>query len=267
VHAESARASHPFVALNCAALTESLLENELFGHARGAFTGAAGVRVGLIEHANGGTVFLDEIGTMSPTVQAKLLRVLEASEVRRLGENEPRRVDVRFIAATNTDLAAAIDRGLFRNDLYYRLNVHRIHLPPLRERAGDVEQLLTFFLDRFGAASGVTAIDGEARALLSHYGYPGNIRELEHIIQRAVAIARPPALCVADLPEELSAPRVPDGYHAGVDGSVAAARERAERDMIVATLARHRGELAATARELQVSRTTLWRMMKKHEIE
>ncbi|MEO6239402.1 MAG: sigma-54 dependent transcriptional regulator, partial [Vicinamibacterales bacterium] len=136
LHASSPRTGKPFVALNCAALTDSLLDNELFGHARGAFTGAAGARAGLIEHANGGTLFLDEIGTMAAGVQAKLLRALEAGEVRRVGENDVRTVDVRFVAATNADLQAAVDAGAFRSDLFYRLNVHRIHLPPLRERPG-----------------------------------------------------------------------------------------------------------------------------------
>src|SRR4029079_1903530 len=126
------------------------LENELFGHARGAFTGANSARAGLIEHATGGTLFLDEIGTMPSGVQAKLLRALEAGEVRRIGENEARRVDVRFVAATNTDLPSAGDAGVFRSDLYYRLNVHRIHLPPLRERPGDTARLIAFFLDQFG---------------------------------------------------------------------------------------------------------------------
>ena len=184
LHASSPRAGKPFVALNCAALTDSLLENELFGHARGAFTGAASARAGLIEHAHGGTLFLDEIGTMAAGLQAKLLRALEAGEVRRIGENDPRQIDVRFIAATNTDLLAGVDAGAFRSDLYYRLNVHRIHLPPLRERPGDVAQLLDFFLARYGAPAGVTGVSGAARAMLLDYGYPGNIRQLEHVVQR-----------------------------------------------------------------------------------
>ena len=142
------------MALNCAALTESLLENELFGHARGAFTGAAGPRPGLIEHASGGTLFLDEIGTMPKPLQAKLLRALEAGEVRRIGENETRRVDVRFLAATNLDIQAAIDSGDFRSDLFYRLNVHRIHLPPLRERGEDLATLIEHFIRRFGGGDG-----------------------------------------------------------------------------------------------------------------
>ena len=265
LHAGSARASRPFVALNCAALTDSLLENELFGHARGAFTGAAGARAGLVEHANGGTLFLDEIGTMAPAVQAKLLRALEAGEVRRIGENDPRHVDVRFVAATNSDLQAAVDAGTFRSDLFYRLNVHRIHLPPLRERPGDIERLLDFFLERVGPPAGVTGVSDAARAALVAYDYPGNVRQLEHVIQRAVAVARGAIVEPADLPEELFA-RAADPNAAAADGSVAAARERAEREMIVATLARNHGEVSASARDLQVSRTTLWRLMKKHQI-
>jgi two-component system response regulator HydG len=266
IHAGSPRAERTFVALNCAALTDSLLENELFGHARGAFTGAATARTGLIEHASGGTLFLDEIGTMAVGVQAKLLRALEAGEVRRIGENDGRRVDVRFVAATNADLQAAVEGGSFRNDLFYRLNVHRIHLPPLRDRRGDIAQLLDFFLERFGAAAGVTGVDEAARAALVAYDYPGNVRQLEHVIQRAVAVARGPVLEPADLPEELFAARAVDPHSAAADGTVAAARERAEREMIIATLGRNNGEVAASARELQVSRTTLWRLMKKHQI-
>jgi transcriptional regulator with PAS, ATPase and Fis domain len=266
IHAASTRVERAFVALNCAAVTDSLLENELFGHARGAFTGAAGARAGLIEHASGGTMFLDEIGTMASGVQAKLLRALEAGEVRRIGENEARRVDVRFVAATNADLQAAVDAGTFRRDLFYRLNVHRIHLPPLRERRGDIAQLIEFFLKRFGPAAGVTDVTDAARAALLAYDYPGNVRQLEHVIQRAVAVARGPVLEPADLPEELFAMRAVDPTAAAADGTVAAARERAEREMIMATLARNNGEVAASARELQVSRTTLWRLMKKHQI-
>jgi transcriptional regulator with PAS, ATPase and Fis domain len=245
-------------------LTESLLENELFGHARGAFTGAAGSRPGLIEHATGGTLVLDEIGTMSKALQAKLLRALEAGEVRRIGENESRPVDVRFLAATNIDLKAAVDAGEFRSDLYYRVNVHRVHLPPLRERTGDLPLLVDHFLIRYGRGAGVSGCSEAALAALLAYDYPGNVRQLEHIVQRAVAVARTAQIEPDDLPEELSAP--PVVAHAS-EGTVAAAREKAERAMIVATLGRHRGEIAAAARELQVSRTTMWRLMKKHGIE
>jgi transcriptional regulator with PAS, ATPase and Fis domain len=260
IHAGSPRTAKPFVALNCAALTESLLENELFGHARGAFTGAAGPRPGLIEHASGGTLFLDEIGTMAKPLQAKLLRTLEAGEVRRIGENETRRVDVRFVAATNLDIQAAIDSGDFRSDLFYRLNVHRIHLPPLRERGEDLATLIEHFIRRFGGGA-VTGCTAPALDAMLAYDYPGNIRQLQHIVQRAVAVARGPLIDLDDLPEEVLARR---SAPAAAEGSVAAARERAERDMIVATLAKNHGEVSAAAREMQVSRTTMWRLMKKH---
>ena len=265
IHAGSPRASKPFVALNCAALTESLLENELFGHTGGAFTGAAAPRPGLIEHASGGSLFLDEIGTMSTALQAKLLRALESGEVRRIGENESRRVDVRFVTATNVDLKAAVDSGSFRSDLYYRVNVHRVHMPPLRERGGDVPLLVEHFLERYGRAGNITGVAAPAIDVLESYSYPGNVRQLEHIIQRAVAIAQPPELVLGDLPEELLVPERP--HPPASEGTVSAARERAEREMIVATLARCHGEISATARELQVSRTTMWRLMKKHGIE
>ncbi len=264
IHAGSPRCDRPFVALNCAALTESLLENELFGHARGAFTGASAPRPGLIEHASGGTLFLDEIGTMPKTLQAKLLRAVDTGEVRRIGENDSRRADVRFVAATNVDLKSAIAAGEFRSDLYYRLHVHRVHMPPLRERGGDLRLLVDSFLERYGAGTGVDRCGDDAWTLLSAYEYPGNVRQLEHIIQRAVAIAQGPELTPEDLPEEVVAPQA---LLAAPDGSVAAARERADRDTITATLARHSGEIGAAARELQVSRTTMWRMMKKYGID
>jgi DNA-binding NtrC family response regulator len=265
IHAASARAGRPFVALNCAALTESLLDNELFGHTRGAFTGATGARPGLIEHASGGTLFLDEIGTMAASLQAKLLRAVESGEVRRVGENETRQVDVRVVTATNVDLEAAVEAGTFRIDLFYRINVHRVHMPPLRSRDGDVAMLVAHFLERYGRPVHVTGVTAPAMAALGAYQYPGNVRQLEHIIQRAVAVARPPELELGDLPEELLALERPSP--AASDGTVAAARERVEREMILGALSRSRGEVGAAARELQVSRTTMWRLMKKHRIE
>ena len=264
IHAGSPRAQRAFVAVNCAALTESLLEAELFGHAKGAFTGAAAARAGLIEYAEGGTVFLDEIGTLSKALQAKLLRALESGEIRRIGENDSRHVDVRFLAATNIDLKAATAAGEFRTDLYYRIHVHHVHMPALRERTGDVALLVSHFLTRNGPARGVSRCSSEAMALLSVYPYPGNVRQLEHIVQRAVATARSPELTLEDMPEELLAEPAATGAS---EASVAAAREKAEREMIVSALARHHGEIAATARELEVSRTTMWRLMKKHGIE
>jgi two-component system response regulator HydG len=264
IHARSPRAGRAFVAVNCAALTESLLEAELFGHAKGAFTGATAARAGLIEHAEGGTLFLDEIGTLSKGLQAKLLRALESGEVRRVGENDSRTIAVRFVAATNIDLKAATAAGEFRTDLYYRLDVHHVHMPPLRDRSDDIPLLVSHFLARYGVGMGVTSCAPAALEILAAYSYPGNVRQLEHLIQRAVATARAAELTLADLPEELLA----DPASASpADGTVAAARDKAEREMVVATLGRHAGEIGAAARELQISRTTMWRLMKKHGIE
>ena len=264
IHASSPRNPRAFVAVNCAALSESLLEAELFGHAKGAFTGAAGARPGLIEHAEGGTLFLDEIGTLSKSLQAKLLRALESGEVRRIGENDNRHVDVRFVAATNIDLKAATAAGEFRSDLYYRIHVHHVHMPPLRDRAGDIPLLVRHFLSRNTPGTSAMACTSAALDVLTAYDYPGNVRQLEHIIQRAVATARSSEITPDDLPEEMVAePAVPPP----AEGTVAAAREKAEREMIVATLAKHGGEIGAAARELQVSRTTMWRLMKKHGVE
>ena len=258
-----------FVALNCAALTDSLLENELFGHARGAFTGAA-ARARRAHRARARRHALprrdrDDAGGAAGQAAARA-RIGRGAPHRR--ERAPASVDVRFVAATNIDLQAAVDAGAFRSDLFYRLNVHRIHLPPLRERGGDVARCC-WITSSSGSAPrrGVDRRAATTRARrCSAYTIPGNVRQLEHIIQRAVAIARGAELEPADLPEELFARRRRPGVAGAPRASVAAARERAEREMIVATLARHRGEIAAAARELQVSRTTLWRLMKKHQI-
>ena len=263
IHRASPRAARPFVPINCAALTETLLETELFGHARGAFTGASAARRGLLEHASGGTVFLDEIGSMAASLQGKLLRAVESGEVRPVGENRSRRVDVRFVAATNVDLKAAVERGEFRSDLFYRLNVLHVHLPPLRERTADIPVLVEHFLATYGGPARVSGCTAEAARLLADYDYPGNVRELEHIVQRAIAIAPGPVIDCADLPEELVAAR-PGAQPP--EGTVSAARERAEREMIVAALSRSGGEIGAAARDLQVSRTTMWRLMKKHQV-
>ena len=181
---------------------------------------------------------------------------------RRTGENETRRVDVRFLAATNLDIQSAIDNGDLRSDLFYRLNVHRIHLPPLRERGEDLGILIEHFIQRFGGGI-VKGCTPEATQALTAYAYPGNIRQLQHTVQRAVAVARGESIAVDDLPEEFLAVKSPPAIS---EGSVAAARERAEREMIVATLAKNNGEVSAAAREMQVSRTTMWRLMKKHGI-
>jgi len=202
IHYNSPRARGPFVRVNCAALPEQLLESELFGHEKGAFTGADRLRVGRFEHANGGTLFLDEVADMSLFTQAKVLRVVQEKEFERLGSNEPVRTDVRIISATNKDLAERMRRGLFREDLYYRLNVVSIRLPPLREREGDISLLIQFFLKKFAAQMGkrLRGIEPAALRELTRYRWPGNIRELENTMERAVLLADGDVLRAEDLP-------------------------------------------------------------------
>ncbi|MDQ3665256.1 MAG: sigma-54 dependent transcriptional regulator, partial [Acidobacteriota bacterium] len=206
IHENSARAGHPFTAINCSALTETLLESELFGYIRGSFTGATTDRAGLFESADGGTILLDELGTTSASFQASLLRVIQEKEVRRIGEHEPRKVDVRIIGATNTDLETLIDRGKFRADLFYRLGVLRIKLPPLRERgAEDLELLVRHFLKKYSAQeNSPLQIAKDALDLLSRYSWPGNVRELENAIEHAAATCSDPLIRISDFPEHIS---------------------------------------------------------------
>jgi transcriptional regulator with PAS, ATPase and Fis domain len=191
IHYNSKRASGPFVRVNCAALPEQLLESELFGYERGAFTGAEKLRIGRFEQANKGTIFLDEVADMSHYTQAKVLRVLQEKEFERLGSNESVKTDVRILSATNKDLLEQMEKGLFREDLYYRLNVVSIHLPPLRERGDDVQLLTQFFLKKYSAEVNhrINGVEPEAVKLLAGYHWPGNIRELENTIERAVVLA------------------------------------------------------------------------------
>ncbi|MCA9737694.1 MAG: sigma-54-dependent Fis family transcriptional regulator, partial [Gemmatimonadetes bacterium] len=207
VHEASARRSGPFVPVDCAALPEGLLESELYGHEKGAFTGAVGRREGLIASANGGTLFLDEIGEMPLALQAKLLRALEERQVRSVGSSRYQPIDVRMIAATNVDLAEEVDRGSFRGDLYYRLNVVHFELPPLRERAGDVPLLVQRFVERFARESGrkLPHLEPGFLATLEAYAWPGNVRQLRNAIERAVILDQDGRLGVDDLPPEVTA--------------------------------------------------------------
>jgi two-component system response regulator HydG len=264
IHAESGRASGPFVTFSCAPVSEVHLELELFGHVKGAFPGATVARRGLLEHADGGTLMLDEIGLLPMDLQARLARVLDSGDVRRVGGRDDCRVDVRVIAVTNTDLAAAVAGGTFRDDLLHRLRVHHVHLPPLRERPGDIERLVEHFLKVYSLDAPCEMSAGAWRAILS-FEYPGNVRELGHVVQRAIAIAQDRTIDLADLPETVVAAAQQNVQTA--EGGVAAARDRAERGEIVSALARHQGDLVAVAADLQISRTTLWRLMRKHGIQ
>jgi Nif-specific regulatory protein len=215
LHAQSPRCSRPFVAINCAALTETLLESELFGHEKGAFTGAVAQKKGKLEVAEGGTVFLDEAGEMTPSLQAKLLRVLQEREFERVGGTRTLKLDVRLIAATNRDLAAEVRSGAFREDLYHRLNVVAIRVPPLRERVSDIPALASHFLTRAAARCGrrITGLSPEAERCLVAYSWPGNIRELENAIERAVVLGQSEVILPEDLPETIleATPELSDG--------------------------------------------------------
>jgi two-component system, NtrC family, response regulator HydG len=261
LHAASRRADKPFVPVNCAAITETLLESELFGHARGAFTGAIRARRGLFEEASGGTLFIDEIGETAPGSQAKLLRAIQEGEIRRVGESLSVKVDVRVIAATNQNLKTAVAERRFREDLYYRLNVVPLRVPPLRERREDVPILAQHFLEKYAERTGERkTLSPSALQKLIEYPWPGNVRELENMIEQAAALAPHAALSDPDIRFEGGPSAVP-GASAGQ--TLAEAVDAAERRAIEAALARCGGDLTRVARELAVSSTTLWRKMKR----
>jgi len=263
VHDESARATGPFLAVNCGAITESLLESELFGHARGAFTGAAQDRVGLFEAANGGTLLLDEIGDVSPGMQVKLLRVLQEREIRRVGENKSRPVEVRVMAATNRELAADIVSGRFRKDLYYRLNVVQLHVPALRNRREDILPLARVLLAESAARIDrpVTGLSPRAADQLLRYDWPGNVRELENAMERAVALGRANLVELDDLPEEVRR-AIPTP---SVSGPVRALDE-IEKDYILAVLDLNGGNQTRTSEQLGIGSATLYRKLKSYGV-
>ena len=263
VHEESTRALGPFIAVNCGAITETLLESELFGHARGSFTGATADRPGLFEAASRGTLLLDEIGDISPGMQVKLLRVLQEREIRRVGENKSRPINVRVLAATNRDLAQGVAEGTFRQDLYYRLKVVELQVPPLRERKDDILPLARLLLADAAirmARPSMSLSPGTADQLL-RYEWPGNVRELENALERAVALARGARVELDDLPEEVRqafpAPLVrQDGVQALRD---------VEREYILAVLALNGGNQTRSAQQLRIGSATLYRKLKKYK--
>jgi two-component system response regulator HydG len=257
VHANSKRAHRPFVTVNCAAITETLLESELFGHARGAFTGAVSARKGLFEEADGGTFFFDEIAETTPSFQAKLLRTIQEGEIRRVGENKPITVDIRVVAATNVDLAQAVEERRFRQDLYYRLNVARFHLPPLRERREDVPLLVQFFLDRYSRKMKKSArvAEGVMDSLIA-YDYPGNARELENMVEQAVALCSGGVITLDDI-----LPQAPTQDREARGKTLADIVDDAERRAVEEALRASDGSRERAADILRISPTTLWRKM------
>ncbi|HEY5090029.1 MAG TPA: sigma-54 dependent transcriptional regulator, partial [Polyangia bacterium] len=270
IHTHSPRAGQPFLPVNCTALTESLLESELFGHARGAFTGAVGAKRGLFETASGGTLFLDEIGDMGPKMQAQLLRTLQDGEVRPVGGSESIRVDVRLVCATNKNLEEEVKSGRFREDLYFRINVVTVHLPPLRERRDDIPSLVAHFLNKLARRERreTAGLSPEALKLLSAYDWPGNVRELENAIERAVAVAKG-VILPSDLPPEVSgrvAPSAGSGGGAAPDDGIIADRPtlgELERRYIQLVLGESGGNKKKAAEKLGIDRRTLYRALER----
>ena len=272
IHRRSRRAAGPFVPVDCGAIPDTLLESELFGHERGAFTGADARRIGLVECADGGTLLLDEVGELPPALQAKLLRVLQERRVRRVGARQETAVDVRVVAATSRPLDAMVERGQFRRDLFFRINVVRVDLPPLRARGDDIGLLAEAFASRAAHEAGrpVPGLSADAYQVLRSYSWPGNVRELSNVIRRAVAMATGPLAGVDDLPDELVAaagrgaePEEATGFFAQRAEHVA----RFERQFLVELLSRHVGDVAAAAREARLPRGTLYRLLKAHGLD
>jgi DNA-binding NtrC family response regulator len=267
LHTQSGRSTGPFVAINCGAIPSELLESELFGYEKGAFTGAHNSKKGLVEQADGGTLFLDEISELLPRLQVKLLRVLQEREVQRVGGDRTIRVDVRVIAATNADLTERIRVGEFRADLFYRLNVVSLRIPPLRERVDDILPLAHHFLRKHARSGELKGFDAVTAQVLRRYAWPGNVRELENVIERATLLTKSEEVSLADLPGEM---------HNGVDTeriapqlgkSLSAAREDFERYFILECLRRHQGNVSRAAREAGLHRQNFYQKLHKYGIQ
>ena len=260
LHRQSTRADGPYTAINCGAFSEQLLANELFGHEKGAFTGASTLKKGLIEVSSGGTLFLDEVTEMAPSMQVKLLRVLQEKEVLRVGGTRPVKCDVRVLAATNRDVSEAVKNGSFREDLYFRLNVVNLHIPPLSRRKGDIPLLARHFLLKYAGRmkKAVTRISEDVLALLMDYPFPGNVRELENLIERGTAMAQGDSIDVAHLPEALQKGRF--GFRK-IEGRLPTLEEQ-EQTYINRVLDEVKGNQTAAAQILGINRASLWRKLK-----
>jgi DNA-binding NtrC family response regulator len=273
IHGGSRRADGPFVPVDCGAIPDALLESELFGHERGAFTGADARRMGLVEFADGGTLFLDEVGELPLPLQAKLLRVLQERRVRKVGARQENPVDVRVVAATSRPIDRMVAEGAFRRDLFYRINVVRIDLPPLRDRGDDIGLLAEFFANRAAQEMGrpVGGLSTDVYQVLAGYHWPGNVRELQNVVRRAIALTRSPAAGIDDLPDEVvaTAGRAV-ASDTGASGFIARRAEhvsRFEKQFLTDLLTRHQGDVSAAAREARLPRGTLYRLMKGHGLD
>jgi DNA-binding NtrC family response regulator len=270
IHYHSPRASQPLIKVNCAALPEMLLESELFGYEKGAFTGALGKRIGRFEAADKGTLFLDEIGDIPLSVQVKLLRVLQEKEFERIGGNETIKTDVRLVAATNRDLEKAMKDGLFREDLYYRLNVVTVAIPPLRDRKEDIPALMEHFIAKYSRenSKNITGVTAETRDLLMRYSYPGNVRELENIIERAVVLAKSETITSAEIPLHLKTVEIEEKICvAKRDGSLTDTLETLERGIIMEAMRVAGGVQTRAAEKLGISERVLRYKLKKYKIK
>jgi transcriptional regulator with PAS, ATPase and Fis domain len=265
IHFRGPLAPMPFIAVDCGALVPTLMESELFGHEKGAFTGALKSKAGLFQAANGGTIFLDEIGELPLEMQAKLLRVLQEKEIRPVGSNEKVAVDVRVIAATNRDLEAAYRAGTFRKDLYFRLNVVSVHLPSLRERKSDIPQLVHCFLDRYAAGENIQVTPAAMKSFLQ-YEWPGNVRELENCIARAVALGDHRTIDVGDLPPAIRGAQDPGMTREDAAELSTTALADLERMTILRVFEQAGGDKALAGRMLGISRATLYRKLKRYQI-
>ena len=270
IHYNSPRIKRPFVKVNCGVLAESLLESELFGHVRGAFTGAIKDKIGRFELANGGSLFLDEIGDISLNMQLKLLRVLQEGEFERVGGTETLKVDVRIIAATNKNLEKAMEEDKFRQDLYYRLNVIPIEVPPLKERKDDIKYLIYYFMEKFNKVYGknITEIDPKAFAMMENYQYPGNIRELENLIERIIVLDKKGMIKASDLPAYIRTAECDEvGENVNLDKGLNFLVENYERKLIVNALEKNSFNKFQTAKQLQMNRSTFLSKLKKYGIQ
>jgi Nif-specific regulatory protein len=266
IHYNSLRTDKPFIKVNCAALPETVIESELFGHEKGAFTGAIQTRKGRFEQADGGTIFLDEIGDLSPTTQVKLLRVLQEREFERVGGNDTIRANVRIITATNRNLEELMSGGTFREDLYYRLNVFPIHIPPLRDRHSDITLLSDYFIEKYGERNmkKIKRISTSAIELLMSYHWPGNVRELENCIERAVLLASDDVIHGHHLPPTL---QTAESSNTVLNSSLPEALDKLERELLLDALKSSRGNMARAARHLGVSERIMGLRIQKHEID